>query len=80
MQSAGIEIEEFWRGKAVAAPKLAKLALRFLSIAPTEAAVERAFSHRKLLHNPLRNQLSLESIESLMFVRMNAPLVGAVDN
>jgi hypothetical protein len=31
-------MEEFWRDKAVSAPKLAKLALRFLAVAPTETS------------------------------------------
>ena len=74
-----ISMDTFWRAKAVACPKLAKFALGLLCIAPTEAAVERAFSHRKLLHNPLRNALQDASVEALMFVRMNAPLLGAID-
>ena len=73
------DMETFWRSKALACPELAKFALGLLAIAPTEAAVERAFSHRKLLHNPLRNALKDASVEALMFVRMNAPLLGAVD-
>ena len=34
-----VNMEDFWRDKAVAAPKLAKLALRFLAVAPTESSV-----------------------------------------
>lgn len=74
-----ISMDVFWRSKAVTCPKLAKFALGLLAIAPTEASVERAFSHRKLLHNPLRNALQDASVEALMYVRMNAPLLGAVD-
>ena len=38
--------------------KLAKAALRFWSISPTEAAVEHAYSHLKYVHSALRNRLS----------------------
>ena len=34
-----------------------------LSIAPSEAAVERAFSHRKLIHSNIRNSLADASVE-----------------
>lgn len=50
---------------------------RVQSVQQEPGCVERAFSHRKLLHNPLRNLLSPASVEALLFVRMNAPLVGA---
>ena len=60
----------------VSVPQLAKAALRFLSISPTEAAVERAYSHLKYLHSPLRNRLSEPAVDALMFVRMNARPMG----
>ena len=39
----GVSYEAFWKGVTVIVPNLARIALRLLSIAPTEAAVERAF-------------------------------------
>ena len=54
--------------RAVSSPSLARAALRFLSISPTEAAVELAYSHLKLLHSDLRNRLNETSVDALMFV------------
>ena len=45
---------------------------------PTEAAVERAYSHLKHIHSHLRNRLSDPSIDALMFIRMNAVPLGIV--
>ena len=49
------------------------VALTLISVTPSEACVERAFSQLGLLHSDVRNKLSPESIDALMFVRMNWP-------
>jgi hypothetical protein len=66
----------YWRSMALDSPDLAKFVIGVMSISPTEASVERAFSHRKKIHSDIRNSLSEESVEALMFVRMNAKLLG----
>ena len=71
-------VERYWTLRAISAPPLAKAALRFLSISPTEAAVERAYSHLKHTHSQLRNRLKEPSVNALMFVRMNAVPLGIV--
>lgn len=57
-----VEPKEYWTRMAVTSPRLAKIALRLLAIAPTEASVERAFSHRANIHSALRNALSDASV------------------
>lgn len=57
--------------RACAHPLLYKIATMYLSIHPTEACVERAFSAQGLLHSDLRAGLSLRSVVALMKVRMN---------
>jgi len=57
------EPKEYWTKMAVTSPRVAKVALRLLSIAPTEASVERAFSHRASIHSALRNSLSDASVD-----------------
>lgn len=68
--------EAYWQQLAITAPRLAKVARKVLSIAPSEAAVERAFSHRKTIHSNIRNSLADASVEALMFVRMNSIPLG----
>ena len=70
-----IPISTFWQRAASTLPNLAKVALRLLRVNPTEASVERSFSAQGILHSDLRNRLSDESVESLMFVRMNVSLL-----
>ena len=70
----------YWQHLAITAPRLAKAAKRILAIAPSEAAVERAFSHRKTIHSQIRNSLTESSVEALMFVGMNAVLLGVTGN
>ena len=72
------DFETYWRLRAVSSPVLAKVALKVGSISPSEAAVERAFSHLKLLHSKLRNRLHERSVDVLMFVRMNAVPLGII--
>ena len=49
------------------------MALTLFSVTPSEACVERAFSHLGLIDSNVRNKLSPENVDALMFVRMNWP-------
>jgi hypothetical protein len=62
---------EYWEGVALHVPILAKLAIVIFGLAPSEACVERSFSHQGLLHSDLRGSLDDSSIKALMSVRMN---------
>ena len=43
-EAAPSEMEAYWRSRAISVPKVAKFALRLLSIAPTEAARRASFA------------------------------------
>jgi len=64
---------------------LASLAVIMLSIAPSEAAVERTFSSLKGQWTALRNQLTVDTVECLLHLQLNhrklrdaSGMVGAV--
>eukprot|EP00668_Euglena_longa_P036889 GGOE01047459.1.p3 GENE.GGOE01047459.1~~GGOE01047459.1.p3 ORF type:complete len:102 (+),score=0.13 GGOE01047459.1:500-805(+) len=64
-------------------PILAKVALTLFSLTPSEACVERCFSHQSLLHSDLRANLDDASVRPLMCVRMTTPrllLTSPVEN
>lgn len=54
----------FWNGIALNVPCLARLALAVLTISPSEACVERSFSHQSLIHSDLRARLNQSTIEA----------------
>ena len=54
----------YWQRVCLYVPLLGKVALAVFSINPTEAAVERSFSHQSLLHSDLRNRMSEETIHA----------------
>ena len=64
-KAEALTAEAYWQQLAISSPRLAKVALRVLSIAPSEAAVERAFSHRKLIHSNIHE---LHPIECFLFL------------
>ena len=60
--------------------ELSLVALAMIHINPSEAAVERSFSKQKFIHTALRNSLHKDTIESLMFVKVNTVALGIVSN
>ena len=54
----------FWQSVALHTPLLSKVALTILAITPSEACVERSFSHQGLLYSDLRTRLNEESIHA----------------
>jgi hypothetical protein len=65
------EPEEYWQSVALHVPLVSKVALTIFAISPSEACVERSFSHQGLLYSELRTRLGDDSVEALMMVRMN---------
>lgn len=61
----------WWASKAHEFPGLARLAMFYLSIPATSAAVERLFSFTGLTITQLRSCLSSVSLEELVFLRKN---------
>jgi hAT family C-terminal dimerisation region len=71
-----------WNPKSVwslyvdSAPILSHAALAVLSIAASEAAVERTFSAQDAVHTKKRNRLADETIEQEMFIKFNLRLLN----
>ena len=57
----------YWQGVALTVPLLAQIGISVFSVAPSEACVERSFSHQSLLHSDLRNRMSDQTVQSLMY-------------
>ena len=52
----------YWQQIALDLPLLSQIALAVFSITPSEASVERSFSHQGRVHSDLRNSLTEESV------------------
>ena len=67
-----------WQPKAVwifylqTAPVISHAAVALLSVAASEAAVERTFSAQGLVHSKRRNRLLDETVEREMFIKFNS--------
>ena len=60
--------------------ELSVLALAMLNVNPSEASVERSFSKQKFIHTPLRNKLHQDTVEALMFIKVNVIALGVIDD
>ena len=54
----------YWQSVAMNVPLLAKAVLCLFALSPSEACVERIFSHQTLLHTELRSSLDDASIQA----------------
>jgi hypothetical protein len=59
--------------------ELGQVAIAFLSITASEAAVERSFSLQQLVHSKLRNRLLDSTIEREMFLKLNSRALDKPD-
>jgi hypothetical protein len=57
----------WWNGNKVSYPKLFDLAMRFVSVPATWAAIERQFSRAKKIHAPKRRSLTGPKLEAIAF-------------
>jgi hypothetical protein len=64
-----------WRNLESEAPLIAHPAIALLSVAGSEAAVERSFSAQDAVHTKKRNRLSDRSVQNEMFIRFNSDAV-----
>ncbi|QGA15507.1 hypothetical protein EYB26_003165 [Talaromyces marneffei] len=65
------EITIFWLEAADIAPKLASFANRLIHTVANSVTAERAFSLMNLQHTKIRNRLSVEQVEKLLFLQIN---------
>ena len=69
-----------WLLQRAHAPVIGHAAIAILSVAGSEAAVERSFSVQGLVHSNRRNRLNDSSIEAEMFIRLNEHLLSSSSN
>jgi hypothetical protein len=67
-----------WRNLEAEVPLFAHPAISLLSVAGSEAAVERSFSAQDSLHTKKRNRLSDRSVQNEMFIRFNVDALNGV--
>lgn len=72
--SSGMDILDFWKNSVNTRPELSKLAAVIFSIPPAEVICERHFSTLSFVFNKLRNRLSDESLQRIMFIKLNHEL------
>ena len=68
-----------WRIYLLEAPLLAHPAIALLSVAGSEAAVERSFSVQDSVHTIKRNRSKDETVHNELYIRMNNKVVKAVE-
>lgn len=62
---------QYWQSDGAVWPELQKIAVRVFSMSASSAASERNFSSFGFIHSKLRNCLSEESVEKLVFIKTN---------
>ncbi|EED14263.1 conserved hypothetical protein [Talaromyces stipitatus ATCC 10500] len=65
------DISIFWLEATDLAPNLASIAKRLINTIASSAAAERAFSLMNLQHTKIRNRLTVEQAEKLLFIQIN---------
>lgn len=72
-------ILDFWNSQKSHHPELYQLAEIIFSISPTQVTVERSFSTLSYVFNSRRNQLSEESLETILLIALNKELFETVN-
>jgi Protein of unknown function (DUF 659)/hAT family C-terminal dimerisation region len=62
---------QYWLVDGKAWPELQKVATKLFSMATSSAASERNFSTMGFLHSKLRNRLTINTVEKLVFIKSN---------
>lgn len=62
---------QFWKDLCLKYPVLSAAALDIICSPMTEVTVERLFSHMSFILSPLRNRLTGEILEAILFLRLN---------
>ena len=70
--------KQFWLLQKEACEPLAQIALRIFHSVANQAAAERAFSQMNLIQTKLRNRLSNEKANQLLYIRINESVLRRV--
>ncbi|XP_036317372.1 uncharacterized protein LOC118732350, partial [Rhagoletis pomonella] len=65
------DVLKFWKGKQYTDPELYELSNVCFAVPPTQVTIERAFSTLRLVLTDYRNQLSQETLENILLVKLN---------
>jgi len=68
---------QYWLVDGGAYPNLREVAINVFSMVTSSAASERGFSAMGFVHSKLRNRLSPDTVEKLIFIKNNAPQLMA---
>lgn len=68
------KIVPFWASIRFDYPLLYEVAKTVLAVPPTEAKIERNFSHLDFILNKRRNRLTDQALENILFLRLNGNL------
>jgi hypothetical protein len=68
-QGDEFKLLDWWNAHKSSYPKLFELAIRFLSLPATSAAIERQFSKATKIHGPHRRSLTRPKLEALVFLK-----------
>jgi hypothetical protein len=68
-----------WNLYLDSSPIIAHAAVALLSVAGSEAAVERTFSAQGLVHSDLRNRMGNDAVEAEMFIKFNQRTVEVAE-
>jgi hypothetical protein len=62
---------QFWQADGADWPELQKIAVKIFSMSTSSASSERNFSTYGFIHSKLRNSLSQDSVDKLVFIKTN---------
>ncbi len=69
----------FWTDRSASEPELADYALRLAATVANTTISERGFSSLERCQTRLRSNLTIERLDELVFINMNAKLLEAED-
>jgi hypothetical protein len=71
-QGENFKLLNWWNENKESYPKLFELAICFLSVPATSAAIERQFSRAKKIHAPNRRSLTGPKLEAIVFLSISS--------
>jgi hypothetical protein len=75
----GFDVLDWWNRHQASFPLLYQLALEYLSVPASSAAIERQFSKAKLVHSDRRQSLTPERLAGMVLLREHIDLVDPLD-
>jgi hypothetical protein len=77
-QGGQFNLLNWWNDNKISYPKLFDLAMRFLSVPATSAAIEHQFSKAKKINSPNRRSLTAPKLEAIVFLKEHLQVLDAI--